>query len=213
MKWLFLLSALIPVLSGNAQTDSVKKKEFVAELFFQMNPSSRDGFSLNQNSNFSVETGAKIRVKKSMIMKFEDNLFICLAFKKNSINWHYVNEIFTASYLNFGVGYSIDFRLSKVFSLSIVDELLYNHIINATETNPNNRYFIDYTDRALQNKLGLAIYWNLSKNCSFGISPKIAPCIRLSPRKYGSISHMEYYVSVLDDGWPFYLGTSLMIKL
>ncbi|MBN2728273.1 MAG: hypothetical protein JXR53_03530 [Bacteroidales bacterium] len=196
-----------------AQTDTLQKKEFVAELFYQMNSSRVDGFSLDRNACYIFETGAKINLNKHKIINNEGNLFFSIAFKKSNDYWPVWDEVFTSKYLNFGMGYSIYFRLSRSFSLSLSDELMLNIQVQAEESNPGNGYYIDYTDRALQNKLGLMFFWDFSKFCSIGFGPKIAPCLRLSPRKYGSVSHTEYYVSVLDEGWPFYIGSTIRIKL
>ncbi|MBN2728275.1 MAG: hypothetical protein JXR53_03540 [Bacteroidales bacterium] len=208
-----LLLTLTFLLNLQAQMDTVHKKGFVAEIFYQMNPNHVDGFSLNKNASYVFETGANISVKSHKVLNHNGNLFICVAFKKSNSNYEYVNEIYSSSYFNFGMRYSIYFRLSPSFSLILSDELMLNFQIQTMESNPDNGYCIDDTDKALQNKLGLMFFWDFSEFCSIGFGPKIAPCLRLSPRKYGSVSNSNYYVSILDEGWPFYFGSTIRIRL
>lgn len=209
MKWLFLLSALIPVLSGNAQTDSVKKKEFATELFCKA-----DATSFGTSSEYyCFESGAKMQVYSFKILDRKLSMQLCIAYKNCGFNWNDRLFGYYAGYLNYGFSFSSEFSLPGKFSLMASTELLKNSQI-MTHVSSGVNINIDRSVSAIQNKTGISVYYHLLKEMSIGLSAQIAPCFVTSTHSIrGTPLYPSYYHRLIDDGWPFYLGTSLMIKL
>ncbi|MGD9494471.1 MAG: hypothetical protein AB7V36_14090 [Bacteroidales bacterium] len=209
MKWLFLLSALIPVLSGNAQTDSVKKKEFATEFFCKV-----DAASFGTSSEYyCFESGAKIQVYSFKIFDRKLSMQLCIAYKQCGFSWNDKLLNYYAGYLNYGFSFSSEFSLLGKFSLMASTELLRNSQI-MTHFSSDVNINIDKSVSAIQNKTGIGFYYHMMEEMRIGLSAQIAPCFVTSAQSIGGTPlYPTYYHRLIDDGWPFYIGTSLMIKL
>ncbi len=185
------------------ETNNIKEKSLQIDPYFNLNTWTFDP----KITYYAYESGVNIMVYTFNKSHHPFHLHIGLLYKEVGFGLGLPDERYSASHLGFGGGISTDILISDRFSSSLSCEI-YRSLQIHTHSAPNVN--INRNVRALQNKTGITFYYNFSPKIGFGISGKIAPCLVTTEQSYTG-----YFVDydLIDYGWPFYIGSTIRIKL
>ncbi|MBN2728272.1 MAG: hypothetical protein JXR53_03525 [Bacteroidales bacterium] len=207
-KCTLLILLVLSIIQINAQDDSSSNiTEVCLAPFFQIDAGTFD----TRSSYYAYEGGVYVMVYTFNKTHRPFHLHIGASYKEvgfdkaDKDNWYY------ASYLGFGPGVSTNIELSEYFLLTISNETYLNFQVRTYSA--NNSELIDDGVKAIQNKLGTILFWEPLERIKFGIGGKIAPCLILSKRNHGSAAFPYSYDQLIDYGWPFYIGSTIRVKL
>lgn len=207
---LFSLSIIWSLSIYSQEVSIIKEKEVYIDPYFNLNTWTIDP----KTTYYAYESGVNIMVYTFNQSYQPFHLHFGLLYKEVGFGLGEPNERYSASHLGVGGGISTDFQLSNKFSFSLSTEIFRSFQIH-TYKSANVNVNIDGGVRAIQNKTGITLYFSLSPKVGLGLSAKIAPCVITSEEKYGGSHFTGYFVysQLIDEGWPFYIGSTIRIKL